>query len=227
MRQTAATRYAIGCAMVLVASRAAAQGTLGAQGFGYPPGQLSAYSRSLGGATGETDPLSPINPASLMLMQRGGLYLQSEQESRSIDAGGSTGSTRAYRFPLFSAVLPPESFEITGPKSDGAAEEAEDEPEEEDSDSGEETAAEHQGQHDREQEREPDGCVRDHRLEDAAAWEKFYGSAHAGTWLLWPACPACSERTLCMSLGDMRHTVERQLQGLALDEVGPQHEKPA
>ena len=22
----------------------------------------------------------------------------------------------------------------------------------------------------------------DHRLEDAAAWEKFYGSAHAGTW---------------------------------------------
>ena len=114
MRQTAATRYAIGCAMVLVASRAAAQGTLGAQGFGYPPGQLSAYSRSLGGATGETDPLSPINPASLMLMQRGGLYLQSEQESRSIDAGGSTGSTRAYRFPLFSAVLPVTSRGMLG-----------------------------------------------------------------------------------------------------------------
>lgn len=106
MRLTAVTRFPIGCAMVLVASRASAQGTLSAQGFGYPPGQLSAYSRSLGGATAETDPLSPINPAALMLMRRGGLYLQSEQESRSIDAAGSNGSTRAYRFPLFSASVP-------------------------------------------------------------------------------------------------------------------------
>jgi len=106
MRQTAVTRYAIGCALVLVASRAAAQATLGAQGFGYPPGQLSAYSRSLGGATGETDPLSPINPAALITLRRGGMYLQSEQESRSIETEGSTGSTRSNRFPLFSAAVP-------------------------------------------------------------------------------------------------------------------------
>ena len=106
MRQTAVTRYAIGCALVLVASRAAAQATLGAQGFGYPPGQLSAYSRSLGGATGETDPLSPINPAALITLRRGGMYLQSEQESRSIETEGSSGSTRSNRFPLFSAAVP-------------------------------------------------------------------------------------------------------------------------
>jgi len=106
MRQTAVTRYAIGCALVLVASRAAAQATLGAPGFGYPPGQLSAYSRSLGGATGETDPLSPINPAALITLRRGGMYLQSEQESRSIETEGSTGSTRSNRFPLFSAAVP-------------------------------------------------------------------------------------------------------------------------
>jgi hypothetical protein len=106
MRQTAVARYAIGCAMVLVASRANAQGTLGAQGFGYPPGQMSVFSRSLGGSTGETDALSPINPAALLLLPRGGLYLQSEQESRSIDAAGSSSSTRAYRFPLFSAAIP-------------------------------------------------------------------------------------------------------------------------
>jgi len=106
MRQTAVTRYAIGCALALVASRAAAQATLGAQGFGYPPGQLSAYSRSLGGATGETDPLSPINPAALITLRRGGMYLQSEQESRSIETEGSTGSTRSNRFPLFSASVP-------------------------------------------------------------------------------------------------------------------------
>lgn len=114
MRETALIRYAIGCGMVLVASRAAAQGTLGAQGFGYPPGQLSAYARSLGGSTGETDALSPINPAALMLLRRGGLYLQSEQESRSIDVSGSSGSTRAYRFPLFSASVPVTSRGVIG-----------------------------------------------------------------------------------------------------------------
>ena len=93
-------------AMAFVASQAHAQGTLGAQGFGYPPGQLSVFSRSLGGATGETDPLSPINPAALALMRRGGLYLQSEQEHRSLDAEGQSGSTNVYRFPLFVAAVP-------------------------------------------------------------------------------------------------------------------------
>ena len=42
-----ARRSHIGCAMAVVSSRSSAQGTLGAQGFGYPPGQLSAFSRSL------------------------------------------------------------------------------------------------------------------------------------------------------------------------------------
>jgi len=94
------------CAMAVVSSRSNAQGTLGAQGFGYPPGQLSVFSRSLGGATGETDALSPINPAALGLLQRGGLYLQSEQENRSLESGGQTGSTQVYRFPLFVAAVP-------------------------------------------------------------------------------------------------------------------------
>ena len=106
MRRSLLIRVGFGCALAVVATRAQAQGTLGAQGFGYPPGQLSAYSRSLGGATGETDALSPINPAALALLRRGGLYIQSEQESRAIDAGGRSGSTRAYRFPLFAAGVP-------------------------------------------------------------------------------------------------------------------------
>jgi len=106
MRRLQLARVGLGCAVVLFAARAHAQGTLGAQGFGYPPGQLSVYSRSLGGATGETDALSPINPAALALLRRGGLYIQSEQESRSIDADGRSGSTRAYRFPLFAAAVP-------------------------------------------------------------------------------------------------------------------------
>jgi len=93
-------------ALTSAANVAAAQGTLGAQGFGYPPGQLSVYSRSVGGGMAEADPLSPINPAALALLQRGGLYLQSEQERRSLDASGQSGATRAYRFPLFAAALP-------------------------------------------------------------------------------------------------------------------------
>jgi hypothetical protein len=96
-------------ALIFVAattSAASAQGTLGSQGFGYPPGQLSVFSRSLGGGAAEIDPISPINPATVSLLRRGGLYLQSEQESRSLDANGQSGSTRAYRFPLFSAAVP-------------------------------------------------------------------------------------------------------------------------
>ena len=101
------TRLALaGAALVLAAPVARAQGTLGAQGFGYPPGQLSIYSRSVGGATAEVDAISPINPAALILLRRGGLYIQSEQESRSLDAEGRSGSTRAYRFPLFVAAVP-------------------------------------------------------------------------------------------------------------------------
>ena len=106
-RTVLARCVAVGClAVVAVASRAAAQGTLGSQGFGYPPGQLSAYSRSLSGASAEMDPLSPINPAALSLMRRGGIYLQSEQEQRSLDAAGESSSTRSNRFPLFAAIVP-------------------------------------------------------------------------------------------------------------------------
>jgi hypothetical protein len=105
--RTIVTRLAVGAVtLALAATAARAQGTLGAQGFGYPPGQLSVFSRSVGGATAEVDPISPINPASLILLRRGGLYIQSEQESRSLDAEGGSGSTRAYRFPLFVAAVP-------------------------------------------------------------------------------------------------------------------------
>ena len=105
MRRSVVVGFGIG-ALAVAPSVVMAQGTLGAQGFGYPPGQLSVFTRSLGGATAETDALSPINPAALALLRRGGIYLQSEQESRSIDASGQSGSTRAYRFPLFAAAVP-------------------------------------------------------------------------------------------------------------------------
>jgi len=115
MPRTKLARSAIvSVAVALAATRSAAQGTLSAQGFGYPPGQLSVYSRSLGGGSGETDALSPINPAALALLGRGGLYLQSEQESRSLSANGQSASTRSYRFPLFVAAVPVGSRGMVG-----------------------------------------------------------------------------------------------------------------
>ena len=78
------------------------------------PIEVEALSEVLGSATAETDALSPINPAALASMVRGGLYLQTEQESRSINAAGQSASTRAYRFPLFVATLPLGSRTVIG-----------------------------------------------------------------------------------------------------------------
>ncbi len=115
MPRTAVQRCAVAFLVFAgVTARADAQGTLGSQGFGYPPGQLSALSRSVGGGLAEVDPLSPVNPAAISLLRRGGLYLQSEQESRSLDANGQSGSTRSYRFPLFSAAVPAGSRGVIG-----------------------------------------------------------------------------------------------------------------
>ena len=47
----------------------AAQGSLASQGYGYPTGQLSSSSLGVGGATAQTDPASPINPAAIGLTQ--------------------------------------------------------------------------------------------------------------------------------------------------------------
>ena len=115
MPRTVVGWTALAClAVVGTATAAAAQGTLGSQGFGYPPGQLSVFARSVGGGAAEVDPISPINPAAISLLRRGGLYLQSEQESRSLDANGQSGSTRAYRFPLFAAAVPVGSRGVFG-----------------------------------------------------------------------------------------------------------------
>ena len=58
--------FGLGAAALTLAPLAAgAQGSLSRQGFGYPPGELSARSLATGGALGEFDPQSPINPGSL------------------------------------------------------------------------------------------------------------------------------------------------------------------
>ena len=52
-----------------------AQATLSAQGFGYSPGQFSTRAQATGGAVGEMDPMSPINPATIAVFPSRILYL--------------------------------------------------------------------------------------------------------------------------------------------------------
>lgn len=87
------------------ASSAAAQGTLSSQGFGYPAGGLSTHAEALGGSIAESDPLSPVNPASLASWGRPGLYLQYDPEFRTVSAGGTSNSTLTARFPTLAGAL--------------------------------------------------------------------------------------------------------------------------
>lgn len=92
-------------ALAVAAGEARAQGTLADQGFGYPPGQLSTRALGTAGALGETDPVSPINPAALGGWGRGGLFFQYAPEFTEITAGGNTDRTTSTRFPLVAAAM--------------------------------------------------------------------------------------------------------------------------
>ena len=50
---------------LILPSLAETQGVVSVQGFGYPPGQLSAGSLGIGGANAESDPASALNPAGI------------------------------------------------------------------------------------------------------------------------------------------------------------------
>lgn len=92
---------AVALAALLLPAAARAQGSLGVQGFGYPPGQLSTRSISAGGATGEIDVLSPLNPAALLGLGGSTLYVQAEPEYRSVRIADVKVSTTTARYPVF------------------------------------------------------------------------------------------------------------------------------
>jgi hypothetical protein len=93
-------------AVVSSAATLAAQGTLSTQGLGYPPGQLSTPAGAMGGAIGEVDPFSPINPAALGLMSSPIVYFQAEPEYRELRIGGQLYRSSVTRFPVFLGGLP-------------------------------------------------------------------------------------------------------------------------
>lgn len=101
-------RHSLAIALLLsaaVSARAAAQGTLSTQGFGYPPGQLSTRATSLGGGLAETDPLSPVNPAAISDWIASGLYVQYSPEYRSVESGNVADHTMTVRFPVMMGAV--------------------------------------------------------------------------------------------------------------------------
>lgn len=93
-------------AMVLLASRADAQGALSTQGLGYPTGQMSARAEGTGGAVADFDPLSLVSPASIAGAGTSALFFQYSPEFRSVTAGSGKASTTTARFPLVAGILP-------------------------------------------------------------------------------------------------------------------------
>ncbi|MEP6621887.1 MAG: hypothetical protein ABJE47_21365 [bacterium] len=93
-------------ALLILPRMAVAQGTLSTLGFGYPSGQLSTRSLGTGGATGEIDPLSVSNPASLSGFGGSALYFQIEPEYRTLHVGTGSEHTSIARYPLVVASIP-------------------------------------------------------------------------------------------------------------------------
>lgn len=85
---------------------ASAQGTVGAQGLGYPPGQYTTLSMSTGGAVAEFDPASPSNPAAVANLGGTALFMHFAPERRRLADVGDGESSRVQRFPVIGAIVP-------------------------------------------------------------------------------------------------------------------------
>ena len=92
--------------LALGANVARAQGNLSTQGLGYPPGQMSTASTSMGGSIAEVDPLSALNPAAIGFFPNALIVLQAEPEFRALRIGSQTLRTSVARFPLFLGSMP-------------------------------------------------------------------------------------------------------------------------
>ena len=85
---------------------AAAQGTIGTQGFGYPVGGGSVRTNGAGGAFAEFDALTPTNPAALGGIGRTVITAQTEPELRTLTANGVSERSALQRVPLIMLIFP-------------------------------------------------------------------------------------------------------------------------
>jgi hypothetical protein len=104
MRSIKLSIVAVACATT--PAMALAQGALSTQGFGYPPGQMSARALATGGGLTEFDADTPINPASIALTGEPRLFLQYEPEFRKLTNGSLSSNTTTSRFPVIGVQVP-------------------------------------------------------------------------------------------------------------------------
>lgn len=97
---------AAACGVIACSQIAVAQGSLSAEGLGFPPGQISARAEGAGGSLADFDPMSLVAPAALAGVGVASVYLQYAPEFRRVTAGSNTAKTTTARFPLVSGVLP-------------------------------------------------------------------------------------------------------------------------
>lgn len=94
---------------------AGAQGNISSQGLGFPPGQLSAGALGTGGATGEIDPASPLNPSNLLRWAgTNSLHASYAPEFRRVTLGDDEARTTVSRFPTIAAIVGVSSRALIG-----------------------------------------------------------------------------------------------------------------
>jgi hypothetical protein len=82
-----------------------AQGSISMQGFGYPLTGASTRTAGVAGAIGEFDPVSPINPAALIGIQRSLITIQAEPEYRTLTLNSVRDKATIQRIPLIALAL--------------------------------------------------------------------------------------------------------------------------
>jgi hypothetical protein len=105
MSRASNTVWAVIALALGAAHEARAQGNLSTFGFGYPPGQLSARAQAAGGAIGEMDPVSPLNPAALINWGGSAVHFQIEPEFRRVTAADRSDRTTTARYPLTGGAM--------------------------------------------------------------------------------------------------------------------------
>jgi hypothetical protein len=90
----------------VIAAPLGAQSNISTQGYGYPPGQLSTRSLSMGGSIGEIDAGSALNPAALGRIVTRTILFQIEPEWRRVESPTGSNSTTTARYPLVNIGVP-------------------------------------------------------------------------------------------------------------------------
>jgi hypothetical protein len=83
-----------------------AQSNLSGQGYGYATGQFSTRAQGAAGSIAESDPFTPINPATIAVFPTRILFFQAEPEFRTVKTGPISEHTSTTRYPVVFGALP-------------------------------------------------------------------------------------------------------------------------